>query len=134
MSPCSTAVFKPQSAPPVSRTLVKPRFSMPSISRAARAVIKVSGTASRKRILTSLNVTWTWLSISPGIMVRPPQSITSAVVGLDRLPRHLAHGLAFDQKLEPALKLADLGFKQLEIPEQKLGHCGPSCRTIGQRC
>ncbi len=82
MSACSSAVFMPQSAPPVSRTVVKPRLSMASISRAARAVISVSGTASRKRMFTSLSITCTWLSIRPGISVRPPQSITAAPADL----------------------------------------------------
>ena len=45
-SPCSTAALMPQSAPPVSRTVVKPRFSMPCMSFMARAVINVSGTCS----------------------------------------------------------------------------------------
>ena len=72
-------------------------------------------------------MTWTWLSIRPGIMVRPPQSITSAPRRLDRLVGDLPDGLALDQKLEAALELADLGLEQLEIPEQKLGHRGPSC-------
>jgi len=33
-----------------------------------------------KRILTSLWMTCTWASISPGIKVRPPQSMTSALL------------------------------------------------------
>jgi hypothetical protein len=77
-SPLSVASFRPQSAPPVSRTLVKPRSSILCIRRAARAVISVSGTLSMLRITTSDSTTWTWLSIRPGISVRPPQSMTSA--------------------------------------------------------
>ena len=72
----------PQSAPPVSRTVVKPRSSMARNRDAARAVIRVSGIASMKRTLTSLWMAWTWLSISPGISVRLPQSITSASAAL----------------------------------------------------
>ena len=68
----------PQSHPPVSRTVVKPRSSMARSRVAARAVSKVSGIASMKRMLTSLWMTCTWQSISPGISVRPPQSITAA--------------------------------------------------------
>src|SRR6266852_2468209 len=78
ISPCSTAAFSPQSAPPVSRTVVNPRSSIARIATAARAVIRVSGTCSSCRMSTSLSVTWTWQSISPGISVRPPQSITEA--------------------------------------------------------
>ena len=68
----------PQSAPPVSRTVVKPRSSMARNRVAARAAINVSGIASMKRTLTSLWMAWTWQSISPGIRVRLPQSITTA--------------------------------------------------------
>ena len=38
--PARPRVLMPQSAPPVSRTVVKPRSIMPRISRAARAVIE----------------------------------------------------------------------------------------------
>ena len=48
------------------------------MSTAARAVIKVRGTFSRRGMETSDSTTCTWLSISPGISVRPPQSITVA--------------------------------------------------------
>ena len=78
MCPVSTAVLIPQSAPPVSRTVVKPRSSMARSRVAARAVSKVSGIASRKRMLTSLWMACTWQSIRPGISVRLPQSITAA--------------------------------------------------------
>ena len=74
----SVASLRPQSAPPVSRTLVKPRSSMPRMRTAARAVISVSGTFSRRGIETSDSTTCTWLSIRPGISVRPPQSMTAA--------------------------------------------------------
>ena len=43
-SQLSVASLRPQSAPPVSRTLVKPRSSNFFIKSAARAVISVSGT------------------------------------------------------------------------------------------
>ena len=68
----------PQSHPPVSRTVVKPRSSMARSRVAARAVSNVSGIASMKRMLTSLWMTCTWQSIRPGISVRPPQSTTAA--------------------------------------------------------
>src|SRR5262245_4329805 len=85
MCPVSIAVLIPQSAPPVSRTVVKPRSSIARSRVAARAVIKVSGSASMKRTLTSLWIACTWQSISPGIKVRLPQSITvasAALIGL----------------------------------------------------
>ena len=72
------AVLIPQSAPPVSRTVVKPRSSMARNRDAARAVIRVSGNISMKRTLTSLWMACTWQSISPGIKVRLPQSIITA--------------------------------------------------------
>ena len=101
-SPLSVASLRPQSAPPVSRTLVKPRSSMPRISPAARAVISVSGTFSRLRIKTSDSTTCTWLSIRPGISVRPPQSITLALGELDRLGRDLLDRVAFDHQFMAA--------------------------------
>ena len=76
----------PQSAPPVSRTVVKPRSIMPFMSSAERAVSSVSGTLSRLRMFTSVRKTWTWQSIRPGIRVRLPQSTTfalAALIGLD---------------------------------------------------
>ena len=76
-------------------------------------------------MFTSLRVTWTWLSIRPGIMVRPPQSITSAPCGLDRLVRGFLDLVALDQQLVAALQLADFGLEQLEILEQKLRHFSP---------
>jgi hypothetical protein len=57
---------------------------------AARAVARVSGTASSERMLTSLSITWTWLSIRPGISVRPPQSTVVApsdLIGLSETSR-----------------------------------------------
>ncbi len=47
MRPCATLSRTPQSAPPVSRTVVKPRSIIARISAAARTVIIVSGMASR---------------------------------------------------------------------------------------
>src|SRR5262245_30494626 len=72
--PWATPSRMPQSAPPVSRTVVKPRSSMACMRAAPRAVIRVSGIASSARMLTSDRKTWTWQSISPGIRVRPPAS------------------------------------------------------------
>ena len=69
----------PQSAPPVSRTVVKPRSSMARNRVAARAVTSVSGNISMKRTLTSLWMACTWQSISPGINVRLPQDFREAI-------------------------------------------------------
>ena len=52
------------------------------MSWAARAVISVSGTFSRRGMETSDSTTCTWLSMSPGISVRPPQSTTPALGAL----------------------------------------------------
>ncbi len=82
MRPDSTAVLMPQSAPPVSRTVVKPRSIMPRISTDDWAVSSVSGTFSRLRKFTSVRNTWTWQSIRPGIRVRLPQSTTRALGAL----------------------------------------------------
>src|SRR5450759_4916484 len=80
--PVSMAVLMPQSAPPVSRTVVKPRSSMARNRVTARAVTRVSGNISMKRTLTSLWIACTWQSISPGINVRLPQLMTIASVVL----------------------------------------------------
>ena len=48
-SPWSTAALRPQSAPPVSRTVVKPRSSIALISTMERAVMSVSGMFSSWR-------------------------------------------------------------------------------------
>src|SRR5207248_41312 len=66
-------------APPVSRTVVKPRSSIARMAAAPRAVISVRGIASRYRMFTSERNTWAWQSIRPGIRVRPPQSTTAAL-------------------------------------------------------
>ena len=84
-------------------------------------------------MFTSLRITWTWLSISPGISVRPPQSTTSARSRLDRFLGDLPDGLTLDQEFEAALKLADFGLEQLEIPKQQLRHVIPRDASIGQR-
>ena len=78
-SPSSTAWRKPQSAPPVSRTDVKPRFSIARSDAIACAVISVTGCVSSRGKKTSFRTMCTWQSIRPGISVRPPQSTTSAL-------------------------------------------------------
>ncbi len=66
---------------------------MARIELIARAVIKVSGTFSSCRMKTSLKTTWTWQSMSPGISVRPPQSMTDAsgaLIGLSDTSRMIS--------------------------------------------
>ena len=46
-------------------------------------------------------------------------------LGLDRFLGDLPDGLTLDQEFEAALKLADFGLKQLEIPKQQLRHVIP---------
>ena len=134
----SVASLRPQSAPPVSRTLVKPRSSMPRMSTAARAVISVSGTFSRRRMETSDSTTWTWLSIRPGISVRPPQSMTAASGALIGRAETSLMLLAFDQQLVAAAQLVVLGIEHLEVLEVVLRHRGaPGMRhqsSIGKWC
>src|SRR5262249_5440490 len=77
-SPWATPSRMPQSAPPVSRTVVKPRSSIARMAAAPPAVIKGSGIASRARMFTSEMYTWAWQSIRPGMSVRPPTSNTAA--------------------------------------------------------
>ena len=128
-SPCSTAVLIPQSAPPVSRTVVKPRSSMPRIRCIARAVIRVSGMLSSRPSATSLNTTWTWQSIRPGIRVRPPQSTTSAEpAAIGRSDTSLIDPV-LDQQLEPALEPVALRIQHLKVSKEVLGQA----RSPGRR-
>jgi hypothetical protein len=80
---CSTASRKPRSAPPASRTLVKPRISMPRMMLAAAAAMNEAGSTrlAARPELTRTALTWTWQSINPGRIVRPPMSTTSAPLG-----------------------------------------------------
>ncbi len=76
--PSSTACFSAWSAPPASRTLVKPRRSMPRRIGSERSTTVAWASCEMSPRLMCENVTCTWQSISPGITVRPPASITSA--------------------------------------------------------
>ena len=66
---------------------------------------------------TSDSTTCTWLSIRPGISVRPPQSMTIGVRRLDRLGRDLPDHVALDQQLVAAAQLVVLGIEHLEVLE-----------------
>ncbi len=87
---------------------------------AARAVTSVSGSVSMKRTLTSLWMAWTWQSISPGIKVRLPQSITRCFRRVDRRLAEFPDRVAFDQQLISATQFAERRLEQFEIPEQDL--------------
>ena len=87
------------------------------IRSAARAVISVNGTLSRLRITTSDSTTCTWLSIRPGISVRPPQSMTLAVCKLDRFGRDFPDRVAFDDQFVAAAQFPGLGIEHFEILE-----------------
>lgn len=72
--PSSHAWARPWSAPPQSRTVVKPRSSMPLRMGTARAYSRLGGIVLGMRRLALLAVTCTWLSMSPGINVKSRQS------------------------------------------------------------
>ena len=113
----SVASFRPQSAPPVSRTLVKPRSSILRISSAARAVISVNGTLSRLRITTSDSTTCTWLSIRPGHQRAPAAVDDVGLCKLDRLGRDFLDSVAFDDQFVAAAQFPGVGIEHLEILE-----------------
>ena len=77
-SPRRTASAIPQSAPPASRTVVKPRRSIASSTRPASRATSVVGRPCIAARFSVVMVAWTWASISPGISVRPRASIRSA--------------------------------------------------------
>ena len=75
--PCSTASAKLNGAPPTSRTVVKPRSSMPRMIGSDRSTAMASGTCALAPRFIWWATTCTWQSISPGISVRPRRSTTS---------------------------------------------------------
>ncbi len=81
--PRSTACTSPVSAPPASRTVVKPRLSIAARMSFACAAISVCGSSVSRKKSGIVAVTCTWASIRPGSSVRPARSITcaSAVTG-----------------------------------------------------
>ncbi len=62
-------------------------------------------------------MTWTWLSISPGITTRPPQSTTSALPGARFSPTS-AIVAAIDADLHAGLEGAEFGFEEGEVAEE----------------
>jgi len=79
---CATASFMPQSAPPVSRSVVKPRSSIARICTEPFAASKVSGTSDSSCSFTSDSTMWICASIRPGISVALPMSMRCAEADL----------------------------------------------------
>ena len=120
--PCSTAALMPQSAPPVSRSVVKPRISMARIEAEAFADISVSGWSDSRRMFTSVSTTWMWASISPGISVRPPRSMRCARGAGDRAVGDFADDAVLDEDLHAVEQFVAAGIEQSEVVEQEAGH------------
>ena len=78
ITPVRTASASDQSAPPASRTVVKPRSSMPLRMGTARSTAKTLGTFARAPMLSCEASTCTWQSIRPGISTRPRALMTRA--------------------------------------------------------
>jgi hypothetical protein len=76
--PRLTASCKPKSAPAASRTVVKPRISMPRMMRLLWADTSEAGCSASLIRSCEAATTCTWASISPGSTARPPASITLA--------------------------------------------------------
>src|SRR5438132_4807583 len=81
INPRRTASLNPQSRPPASRTVVKPASSVDSITFAIRSASTAGGSATSAASSRSMIARCTWASRSPGISVRPWQSITGAPRG-----------------------------------------------------
>ena len=123
----SVASLRPQSAPPVSRTLVKPRSSMPRMSTAARAVIRVKG-----HVLEpgdgDLRQHHVHVAVDQARHQGAPAAIDHGRVRrLDRPRRDLLDALAFDEQLVAAAQLVVLGIEHLEVLEEELRHRCPRC-------
>jgi hypothetical protein len=103
-SPRSTASASPQSQPPASRTVVKPRRNMRSRITRASCAISVVGFFSIAPMSTDVIVTCTCASIRPGITVRPPTRITARAVEAHGAFGDFANAIAFD---DDALVLGD---------------------------
>ena len=81
IKPSRTASLNPQSRPPASRTVVKPASSVASISFLMRSASTAGGRAASAAGSRSSSARWTCASSSPGIKVRPWQSMTRASLG-----------------------------------------------------
>ena len=116
-SPLSVASFRPQSAPPVSRTLVKPRSSILRIKSAARAVISVSGTLSRLRS-HDLGQHHMHVAVDQAGHQRAPAAVDYAGLGkFDRAGRDLPDRVAFDHQFVAAAQFPGFRIEHFEILE-----------------
>ncbi len=77
-TPAACASTRPRSAPPTSRTVVKPRISIAPMICPARSAASDEGCAAFAPRSAMAATTWTWASIRPGISTRPPRSTRSA--------------------------------------------------------
>src|SRR3989344_2945953 len=83
-SPVRTASASDQSAPPASRTVVKPRSSMPFMMGSERIMVNTLGILATAPRLNEDATTCTWQSIRPGIRVMPLASSVVVPSGTDR--------------------------------------------------
>src|ERR1700716_326441 len=81
ISPTRHPSFNPPSRPPARRTVGKPACSVSSIWRAIRSAITAGASATSSTRSRSRLARWTCASSSPGIRVRPWQSMTRASRG-----------------------------------------------------
>ena len=113
----------PQSAPPVSRSVVKPRSSIARIATEPLAASRVSGTSARSCMFTSVSTTWMCASIRPGISVRPPMS-TRAAAAVMAVGDFLDQAV-LDQDFYAVLEFVQARVKETTAGEQKQRHGAP---------
>ena len=94
--PMSMACFRPQTGPPRSRTVVKPRISVSVASAPASRLMKPTSPMIAATGVGRTSMVCQWASMSPGIRVRPLPAMTvtagPAAIGAEemrsiRLPR-----------------------------------------------
>src|SRR5437763_13637377 len=79
--PSLVASASPPSAPPASRTVVKPESRATSQTWKIRAAVTATGVRRPLRSARSTRVRWAWASMRPGTTVRPPRSSSTPVGG-----------------------------------------------------
>ena len=131
-SPRSMTRLKLPPMPPISRTVVKPLIRN---SRAAAAVIAPisSQVAASQAVRPPSRIMWvkcTWLSIRPGISVRPPPSKTVAFApaSISPLATFLMR-LPSTRTLMPSSSLSLLPSKTLTLVKRTCGFDFSSCAT-----
>ncbi|MNP12224.1 hypothetical protein D3C76_1044490 [compost metagenome] len=75
INPMSIPFLRPNTGPPRSRALVKPRISMSLAALVAATVVKVTSLVSTAICGRVANIRWVWASMRPGIRVLPWPSI-----------------------------------------------------------